>query len=285
VLRGGTQRGTRDAESQNWGPPHRKRGFCCKNVGALVNSAICQAQERSFTHEPTNPFQWRHFEAEIILLCVRWYLRYPLSYRHLEEMMSERGLSVDHTTIYRWVQHFAPELDRRCRAHLKATTDSWHVDETYVKVKGTWMYLYRAVDAAGNTLEFRLSPTRDAEAAKRFFHKTLEASHTVTPRVITVDKNAAYPKALTELKAAGAVPDSCELRQVKYLNNVVEQDHRIIKRLVKPGLGFFAFETAWRTLQGYEAMHMIRKGQVKGMGKGDGRQQARFIASLFGAAA
>jgi IS6 family transposase len=232
-----------------------------------------------------HPFTWRHFEAEIILLCVRWYVRYPLSYRDLEEMMDERGLRIDHTTIYRWVQHFAPELERRCRPHLKTTTDSWRVDETYVKVKGTWMYLYRAVDSAGNTLEFLLSPTRDTQAAKRFFFKALGASHTVTPRVITVDKNAAYPKALHELKSVGTVPHSCELRQVKYLNNLVEQDHRFIKRLVKPGLGFFSFATAWRTLQGYEAMHMIRKGQVNGVGKGEYVSQARFIASLFGMAA
>lgn len=147
------------------------------------------------------------------------------------------------------------------------------------------MYLYRAVDSAGHTLEFLLSPTRDAEAAKQFFHKTLEATHTVLPRVITVDKNAAYSKALTDLKSAGAVPLTCELRQVKYLNHLIEQDHRFIKRLVKPGLGFFSFETAWRTLQGYEVMHMIRKGQVKGVGKGERSCQARFIASLFGVAA
>ena len=232
-----------------------------------------------------SPFKWRHFEAEIILLCVRWYLRYPLSYRHLEEMMHERGLHIDHTTIYRWVQQYAPELERRCRPHLKATNDSWRVDETYIKVKGVWMYLYRAVDSEGNTLEFRLSATRDAEAAKQFFHKTLSSAHTVTPRVITVDKNAAYPKALANLKSAGAVPDACELRQVKYLNNIIEQDHRFIKRLVKPGLGFWSFGTAWRTLQGYEIMHMIRKGQVKGVDKGASACQARFIAELFGVAA
>jgi IS6 family transposase len=147
------------------------------------------------------------------------------------------------------------------------------------------MYLYRAVDSAGNTLEFLLSATRETPAAKRFFAKTLGAAHTVTPRVITVDKHAAYPKVLTELKAVGAVPAACELRQVKYLNNRVEQDHRFIKRLVKPGLGFFAFETAWRTLQGDEVMNMLRKGQVNRVGKGDSWQQARFIASLFGVAA
>jgi len=232
-----------------------------------------------------SPFKWRHFEAEIILLCVRWYLRYALSYRDLEELMLERGLHIDHTTIYRWVQRYAPELEKRCRPHLKTTSDSWRVDETYVKIKGTWMYLYRAVDSQGNTLELLLSATRDAEAAKRFFLKALGASHTTTPRVITVDKNAAYPKALRELKAVRTVPEACELRPVKYLNNLVEQDHRFIKRLVKPGMGFFSFETAWRTLQGYEAMNMIRKGQASGVGRGDISGQVTFVASLFGVVA
>jgi IS6 family transposase len=257
-----------------------------------------------------NPFKWRHFEAEIILLCVRWYLRYSLSYRDLEELMRERGLQVDHTTIYRWVQHYAPELEKRSRPHLKTTNDSWRVDETYIKIKGMWTYLYRAVDSEGNTLEFLLSPTRDAEAAKRFFVKALHAtacsapqacpvqepvvqltasadSNTtpLVPRVINVDKNAAYPKAIAELKAAGILPEQVELRQVKYLNNLVEQDHRFIKRLVKPAMGFFSFETAWRTLQGYEVMNMMRKGQVQGVSKGDIIGQVTFIARLFGVAA
>jgi transposase, IS6 family len=232
-----------------------------------------------------NPFKWRHFEAEIILLCVRWYIRYALSYRDLEEMMRERGLSVDHTTIYRWVQSYAPELEKRCRPHLNMTNDSWRVDETYVKVKKVWMYLYRALDSQGHTLEFLLSPTRDAEAAKSFFAKTLAAPHTTTPRVINVDKNAAYPKAFKELKDEGTLPDSGELRQVKYLNNLVKQDHRFIKRRVKPGLGFFSFETAWHTLQGYEIMHMVRKGQIRGVEKGDILGQIVFIARLFGVAA
>jgi transposase, IS6 family len=255
-----------------------------------------------------NPFKWRHFEAEIILLCVRWYLRYALSYRDLEEMMRERGLHVDHTTIYRWVQHSAPELEKHCRPHLKATTDSWRVDKTYIKIKGTWTYLYRAVDSDGNTLEFLLSPTRDAEAAKRFFVKALHSSASSTPqarpleeqveeptaaanpatsvpRVINVDKNAASPKAMAELKATGILPESVELRQVKDLNNIVERDHRFLKRLVKPGMGFFSFETAGRTLQGYEIMNMIRKGQVGGVDKGDITGQVFFITSLFGVAA
>jgi IS6 family transposase len=151
-----------------------------------------------------------------------------------------------------------------------------------IQFKGEWMYLSRAVDSQGNTLEFLLSATRDAQAAKRFFAKALHASHTVTPRVITVDKNAAYPKALKEMKAAGDLAASCELRQSKYLNNLVEQDHRFIKWLVKPGMGFFSFETAWNTLQGYERMNMLRKGQMHGVEKGNITGQISFIASLFG---
>ena len=166
------------------------------------------------------------------------------------------------------VQHYAPALEKRGPPHLKATTNSWRVDETDVKVKYVWMYLYRAVDSPGNTLEFLLSPTRDAEAAKRFFSKTLGALHTVAPRVITVNKNAAYPKAFKELQAEEAIANSCDLRQVTYLNNIVEQDHRFIKRLVKSGMGFFPLETAWRTLQGYEAVNMRRSGQIRGVGKG-----------------
>ncbi len=178
------------------------------------------------SNQSQNPFKWRHFQSDIILLCVRWYLRYALSYRDLEEMMMERGITVDHSTIYRWVQRYAPEMEKRCRPHLKGTTDSWRVDETYVKIEGVWMYLYRAVDSQGNTLEFLLSVTRDAQAAKRFFTKALGASHTMAPRVITVDKNAAYPKAVKELKIVGDLAASCELRQSKYLNNLIEQDHR-----------------------------------------------------------
>jgi transposase-like protein len=144
-------------------------------------------------------------------------------------MMLERGLHVDHTTIYCWVQHYAPELERRCRPHLKTTNDSWRVDETYIKIKNMWVSLYRAVDSEGNTLDFWLSSTSDGEASKRFFLKTLAATHTNSPRVINVDKNAAYPKALAVLNAEGHLPERCELRQVKYLNNLIEQEHRFIQ--------------------------------------------------------
>ncbi len=144
------------------------------------------------------------------------------------------------------------------------------------------MYLYRAVDSEGNTLDFFFSSTRDAHAAKEFLLKTFAAPHISEPRVINVDKNAAYPKAVAELSAEGSISASCELRQVKYLNNLIEQDHRFIKRLTKPGMGFFSFETAWRTLQGFEIMNMIRKGQVQGVEKGDVRGQVTLIAALFG---
>src|SRR6185436_16495894 len=137
----------------------------------------------------SDPFKWRHYESEIILLCVRWYLRYALSYRDLEEMMIERGLSVDHTTIYRWVQAYAPELEKRIRTHLRSTNDSYRVDETYIKIKGAWKYLYRAVDSTGQTFDFMLIAKRDARAAKRFFRKMLKASKHQSPQVINVDQN------------------------------------------------------------------------------------------------
>jgi transposase, IS6 family len=130
-----------------------------------------------------------------------------------------------------------------------------------------------------------LSPTRETVTAKQFFQKVLGASHTVSSRVITVDKNAAYPKAFNEFKEDDVILQRCELRQINYLNNSIEQDHRFIKRLVKPGLGFFSFETAWRTLQGYEAMNMIRKGQIQGVEKRSIKAQITCISSLFGVAA
>ncbi len=232
----------------------------------------------------SSPFKWRHFEGGIILLCMRWYLRYALSYRDLEEMMGERGVRVDHTTIFRWVQRYAPELDKRCRPHLKTTNDSYRVDETYIKVRGQWKYLYRAVDSAGNTLDFLLRAKRDTQAAKRFFRKTLKAAHTISPRVLNVDKNAAYPSAFENLQQEELLPESCTLRQCKYLNNIVEQDHRFIKRLVKPGLGFGSFRTAWRTVRGYEIINAIRKGQLIGARRGEILSQNRLIAELFGVA-
>jgi len=200
-------------------------------------------------------------------------------------MLADRGVSVDHTTLSRWILAYASELDKRLRPHLRMTTGSWRVDETYVKVKGRWMYLYRAVDARGQTIDFLLSAKRDAAAARRFFRKAFKQVHTVNPRTLTVDKNAAYPSATKTMKKDGELRRFAKLRQVKYLNNIVEQDPRRIKRLVRPGLGFKSFHTACRTIAGYEIMAMVRKGQVAAIPANDMPVQTAFIASLFGIAA
>ena len=231
--------------------------------------------------ENQNLFKWKHYQPEIILLTVRWYLRYKLSFRDLVEMMEERGLSIAHTTIMRWVHQYGPELDKRIRRHLKQTNDSWRVDETYIKVKGQWMYLYRAVDSEGNTIDFYLSKNRNTKSAKRFFKKALAFSHVSTPRVITVDKNPAYPVAIEELKEEKKIPEGIQIRQVKYLNNIVEQDHRFIKRRVLPMLGFKSFNTATSILSGVEAMHMIKKEQID-LRDQSIQNQKEFIHQLFG---
>jgi IS6 family transposase len=159
------------------------------------------------------------------------------------------------------------------------------VDETYVRVKGHWTYLYRAVDSRGQTIDFLLSARRDAVAAKRFFRRALVQPHVVNPRTLTVDKNPAYPRAVVDMKRDGELWRRTRMRQCKYLNNIVEQDHRRIKRLVRPGLGFGCFRTARRTLAGFEAFAMIRKGQIRNLDGRDIRAQAAFVASLFEIAA
>ncbi len=169
-----------------------------------------------------DPFKWRHYPGDIILWCVRWYLRYPLSVAHISEMAVERGLAISASCIWRWVQVYGPELDKRCRRHLKPANKSWRLDETYIKVKGQERYLYRAVDSTGQTIDFLLTAKRDAAAAKRFFHRALAQSNNPMPRVINVDKNRAYPAAVRDLKQDGILRRRCRLRQCKFLNNVVE---------------------------------------------------------------
>jgi len=232
-----------------------------------------------------SPFKWRHYAPDIILLCVRWYCRYQLSYRDVAEIMRERGLEVDHSTVFRWVQRYAPEINKRVRQHLKMSGTSYRVDETYIKVGKTCKYLYRAVDKEGQTIEFMLSATRDVSAAKRFFKKMMKAEHRRLPFSISVDKNAAYPEAFSTSQAERIVPKDCKLRSVKYLNNMIEQDHRFIKKKVRASQCFKRFHTAERTLEGIEAINMIRKGQVKRLTGSDARGQAAFVASLFGIAA
>ncbi|MED0988297.1 IS6 family transposase [Bacillus nitratireducens] len=233
--------------------------------------------------EKKNWFKWKHYQPDIILLMVRWYLRYNLSFRDLVEMMEERGLSIAHTTIMRWVHQYGPELDKRIRGHLKQINDSWRVDETYIKVKGQWMYLYRAVDSEGNTIDFYLSKTRDAKSAKCFFKKALASSHVSQPRVITVDKNPAYPLAIQELKEEKRMPEGIQIRKSKYLNNIVEQDHRFIKKRVRSMLGLKSFRTATLILRGIEAVHMIKKGQLHQRVK-SAQNTLELIYKLFGLA-
>lgn len=233
----------------------------------------------------SSPFKWRHYAPDIILLCVRWYCRYSLSYRDVEEMMRERGLTVDHVTVFRWVQRYAPEINRRMRPHLKMSGTSYRLDETYVKVGAEWKYLYRAVDSAGDTIEFLLSAKRGVSAAKRFFRRLMRADHRRLPFTIGTDKHASYPEAFATSIEEKVLPKDCKLRRVKYLNNVIEQDHRAIRRRWRAMQCFRSFHTAEQTLEGVEALHMMGKGQVKRLDGGDAVGQAKFVASLFGVAA
>ena len=198
------------------------------------------------------------------------------------EMTAERGLSISASCIWRWVQIYGPELDKRCRRHLKPTIKSWRLDETYIKVKGQERFLYRAVDSTGLTIDFLLTAKRDAAAAKRFFRRALTQTGNPMPRVINVDKNRAYPAAVEGLKQEGIIRRRCQLRQCKYLNNVVEQDHRNVKRRTWLAKGYGSVPTAWRTLRGIEAMDMIRKGRARRVAKGDTVAQIKFVEKLFG---
>ena len=227
-------------------------------------------------------FKWRHFEPAVITCAVGWYLRFSLSYRNVEELLIERGIPADHTTVWRWVQCYAPALNQRCRRELKPTNGSWRVDETYIRVKGKWVYLYRAVDSRGATIDFLLSAHRDAAAAKRFFQRALRVPGQPRPRVINVDGNPSYPKVVTQLKAERKLGRRCRCRTCPYLNNIVEQDHRAVKRRVRASQGLRAFHSAWRTLQGIETMNMIRKGQVRWLPKRDVIGLVLMIQYLLG---
>jgi len=229
----------------------------------------------------SSPFKWRHYAPDVILLCVRWYCRYSLSYRDLEEMMGERGLSVDHVTLFRRVQRYAPEINKRMRPHLRMSGASFRIDETYVKFGKSWKYLYRAVDKEGATVEFMLSAKRDVPAAKRFFKKVMRADHRRLPFTIGMDTHASYPEAFAASVQVGVLPRDCKLRRVKYLNNVIEQDHRAIRRRWRAMQCFRSFHTAERTLEGVESMHMMRKGQIKRLDGRDAAGPAKFVASLF----
>src|ERR1700731_780324 len=205
-----------------------------------------------------------HYPLDVILTCVRWYVAYPLSLRNLEEMMAERGISVDHSTVHRWALKLLPVLEKAFRRHKRPVGKSWRVDETYIKVKGQWKYLYRAVDKDGNTIDFLLRAHRDKAAARRYFEKSIAQNG--EPETVTIDKRGANLAALEALNAERETP--IKIRQNKYLNNIVEQDHRAIKRRTRPMLGFTTFRCARILLGGIELMHMIVKGQMQNSSSG-----------------
>ena len=186
-------------------------------------------------------FKGSHFERDVILWAVRWYVAYPISYRQLEEMMAEHGVEVDHATLNRWVVKYVPLLEREFRTRKLPVGSSWRMDETYVRVKGSWKYLYRAVDKAGATVDFLLTAKRDRKAALRFLRKAINGNG--TPEKITIDKSGANTAAIESHNAETEA--GIEIRQIKYLNNIVEQDHRAIKRLIRPMLGFKSFRWFW----------------------------------------
>lgn len=211
-------------------------------------------------------FKGRHFDHSVILLCVRWYLAYNLSLRDLKEMMAERGIGVDHSTIHRWVVYFSPVLLQRFIRRKRSVGSKWHVDETYIKVRGQWMYLYRAIDSVGDTVEFWFSEHRDLPAAKRFLRRALQRHG--RPDRIVIDGNQTNREAIISCDAENRLQDrsrralkAIRIRKSQYLNNRIEQDHRRIKRRVRPMLGFKSFSSAAVTLAGIEMVHMMRKRQ------------------------
>src|ERR687891_2406152 len=203
-------------------------------------------------------FKGAHFPKEVILMGVRWYVAYPLSTRHVEELMAERGVEVDHSTINRWVIKYSPKGEKASHRRKRPVWVSWRMDETYIKVKGHWYYLYRAVDKTGQTIDFLLTEQRDEKAAKRFLTKAIRR-HGV-PEKITIDGSEANAAAIRSYNQEHGT--TIVIRQVKYLNNIVEQDHRGVKRVTRPMLGFKAFDAAQGTLAGVELMHMLKKKQM-----------------------
>jgi putative transposase len=213
-------------------------------------------------------FKGRHFDGSIILLCIRWYLAYNLSLRNLEEMMAERGISVDHATVHRWVVRYSPELLERFNLRKRSVSRRWHVDETYIKVRGQWKYLYRAIDSNGDTVEFWLSERRNLTAAKRFLRKAFRRHG--RPDRIVIDGSQTNKEAILSCDAEGRLQDRSRrrlkpirIRQSQYLNNRIEQDHRAVKRRVRSMLGFKSVDSARVIIGGIELIHMLRKQQAK----------------------
>ena len=208
--------------------------------------------------EMTTALKRLHYPLEIMLMCVRWYIAYPLSLRHLEQMMAERGIEVDHSTVHRWALKLLPIFEKKFRKLKRRVGASWRMDETYIKVKGNWKYLYRAVDKDGQTVDSLLTAKRDKQAAMHFFRKAILDKG--IPEKVVMDKSGANKAAINTINISHGI--AIIVRQVKYLNNIVEQDHRAVKRITKPMMGLKSFRAAKIILAGIEIMHMIRKGQL-----------------------
>lgn len=210
-------------------------------------------------------FKGRHFPKDIILMAVRWKLAYPFSYRNIEEMMEERGTEIDHSTVQKWVVHYAPQLEQAFRKRKKPVCKSWRMDETYILVNGKWVYLYRAVDKEGNTIDFMLSEKRDCLAVLKFFKKAIGSSG--VPTKVNIDKSGSNTAALERINSLfyiyGLWYLLIEVRRLKYLNNLIEQDHRFIKKITKYTLGFKSFKSAEATIAGIELHRMLKKGQME----------------------
>jgi len=229
-------------------------------------------------------FKRRRFPVEIILLCVRWYCKYGISYRDLAEMMEERGVSVAPSTIFRWVQRYAPEIEKRVRQYQGKRSGSWRVDETYVRVGGRWKYLFRAVDKHGQLIDFMLSDRRNTRAAYRFLRKALKVMRDYPPSSIMTDKLASYPNAIRRLQREGHLANDVEHRTSKHLNNIIEADHGALKRVIRPTRGFQSMKTARATIKGFEVMRMIRRGHCVLQQPG-ATGEIRLVNQLFGFAA
>ena len=213
---------------------------------SLINSTLNKVLQRL------------HYPLDVMLTCVRWYIAYPLSLRHVEEMMQERGVFVDHSTVHRWALKVLPVMAAVFRRRKCPVGGSWRMDETYIKVVGQWKYLYRAVDRAGDTVDFLLTAKRDKAAVRRFLERAINLHG--LPEKITIDKSGSNTSAIESVKADACV--DILMRQNKYLNNIVEQDHRGVKRVTQPMLGFKSFWSARTLIAGIETMHMIKKGQM-----------------------
>jgi transposase, IS6 family len=242
----------------------------------ILNALVERLKNRS-----KDDFKGRHFEAELILQAVSWYLRYPLSYRDIEELFRERGLEIDHSTLNRWVLAYAPLIEKRLRRFRKPHCGSVRIDETYVRIRGEWRYLYRAIDKHGTPVDFLLTAKRDLEAAKRFFRKMLHEEPLLSPDRIGTDGASPYPPAITATRKAGLLARTPVHYVSKHLQQGIESDHfRVKKNMPKIG-GFQAFHTARWTIQGFEAMLWLRKG-FGFAGAWTVCEQNRLLAVCFG---